>query len=130
MPRFRLRTFYYRPRDMSRKCGFRHLPPGSGIKSHIPADRVKSEKGAERRGGMKTAGANEYLRRGVNYLNAGEYRRCRGKPFFPVRAFSALYSRCAHSLSKEMKALSPSLKIFLLTGQLSLIFTRVSPTRT
>lgn len=40
------------------------------------------------------------------------------------------YSRCAQILSKEMQALSPTWNTFLLMGQLSVIFTSVSPTRT
>ena len=43
---------------------------------------------------------------------------------------SPIYSRCAQSLSKESQALSPTLNTFLLMGQLSVIFTSVSPTRT
>ena len=40
------------------------------------------------------------------------------------------YSRCAQILSKEMQASSPTSNTFLLIGQLSVIFTSVSPTRT
>ena len=45
-------------------------------------------------------------------------------------SFLYYYSRCAQAGSKEMKALSPTAKIFLFTGQLSVILTSVSPTRT
>ena len=51
-------------------------------------------------------------------------------PWLAMKRPGSFYSRCAQAESKEMKAESPTWKIFLFTGQLSVIFTSVSPTRT